>query len=495
MLSVLAISIGARRCVIRSGALFLSCAIGPAGVNAQCTPAWSSPGGGTDGDLDGFGAVDVDNAGLRAARLYSGGNFTAAGGINASHVAQWDGWAWAPLGVGLGPSWATAYAFSPGPPVGPAQGGLLVGGSFSSAGGIAVNSFARWDGHDWTAVEPSMPAMRDARYFDDDGLGPVAPALYLGGNFQSVGSLAARGLVRWDGLTWSVPGGGIQPWTPGAESSVQAFTIHDDDGEGGRPPALYIGGDFQYAGSHATPNIARWDGSAWESVGGGTNGTPVFALASLDEDGNGPQPASLFAGGAFYISGVPNTSALARWRNQEWSAVGTGVNETVFALAVFDDDGAGPRKPALFVAGLFTQAGGIAASRIARWDGLSWSTLDAGLASHPLITHVLDLAVFDEDGPGPNPGGLYAGGWFHTAGGIASKGIARWGCPLPPRCDANCNKDFHPLTGQHILTVADFGCFQTLYVLQDAFADCNADGSLTVADFGCFQTQFGTGCP
>ncbi len=55
-------------------------------------------------------------------------------------------------------------------------------------------------------------------------------------------------------------------------------------------------------------------------------------------------------------------------------------------------------------------------------------------------------------------------------------------------CYADCNAD-----GQ--LTVADFGCFQTKFVAQNAYADCNADGNLTVADFGCFQTKFVAGCP
>ena len=35
----------------------------------------------------------------------------------------------------------------------------------------------------------------------------------------------------------------------------------------------------------------------------------------------------------------------------------------------------------------------------------------------------------------------------------------------------------------------------TSVVLADPYADCNADGTLTVADFGCFQTKFVVGCP
>ena len=55
-------------------------------------------------------------------------------------------------------------------------------------------------------------------------------------------------------------------------------------------------------------------------------------------------------------------------------------------------------------------------------------------------------------------------------------------------CYPDCN-------GDGVLTVADFGCFQTKFVIGDPYADCNADGSLTVSDFGCFQTKFALGCP
>ena len=44
------------------------------------------------------------------------------------------------------------------------------------------------------------------------------------------------------------------------------------------------------------------------------------------------------------------------------------------------------------------------------------------------------------------------------------------------------------------LTVADFGAFQTAFVLGDPRADFNGDGALTVADFGAFQTAFVAGC-
>jgi hypothetical protein len=55
-------------------------------------------------------------------------------------------------------------------------------------------------------------------------------------------------------------------------------------------------------------------------------------------------------------------------------------------------------------------------------------------------------------------------------------------------CYADCN-------GDGALNLADFGCFQTKFALQDPYADCNGDGVRNLSDFGCFQTKFALGCP
>jgi hypothetical protein len=72
-----------------------------------------------------------------------------------------------------------------------------------------------------------------------------------------------------------------------------------------------------------------------------------------------------------------------------------------------------------------------------------------------------------------------ADGQFGAGEAVISKFRA---IPVQP-CYADC-------TGDRVLTVADFGCFQTKFTLGLATADCNADGALSVADFGCFQTKF-----
>ncbi len=94
------------------------------------------------------------------------------------------------------------------------------------------------------------------------------------------------------------------------------------------------------------------------------------------------------------------------------------MNNDVEALTVFDD-GAGP---GLYAGGHFSTAGGALANGIAKWDGTTWTPLGSGMnvSSSRAVT---SLTVFD-DGTGR---ALYAGGSFTTAGGIASRGIAKWG--------------------------------------------------------------------
>ena len=81
---------------------------------------------------------------------------------------------------------------------------------------------------------------------------------------------------------------------------------------------LYAGGDFATAGGVAANHIAKWDGSAWSALGSGMNGI-VHALA-MDDAGN------LYAGGDFAIAGGVAANHIAKWDGSTWSALGSGMN-------------------------------------------------------------------------------------------------------------------------------------------------------------------------
>jgi trimeric autotransporter adhesin len=72
----------------------------------------------------------------------------------------------------------------------------------------------------------------------------------------------------------------------------------------------------------------------------------------------------------------------------------------------------------LLVGGVFVQAGGLLANRVARWNGAAWSTLASGVSAGTQ-TFVVALAQL------PN-GDVVAGGQFAAASGTAAQSIARW---------------------------------------------------------------------
>ena len=296
--------------------------------------------------------------------------------------------------------------FDDGTGLGPA---LYVGGDFWRVGGVLANHVAKWDGSQWAPLGSGLDGRVLAFAVFDDGTGG-GPALHVGGIFANAGGLSANYIAKWDGSNWSSLSGGVN-------GLVSALTVFDDGSGGG--PALYVGGYFTSAGGAPAHHIAKWDGSGWAALGRGLAGgfsTAAFELTVFD-DGSGNGEA-LYVGGDFTVAGGVPADHIARWDGSSWSALAGGVDGTVVSLAVFDDGSGG--AAALYVGGTFTSAGGVSASRIAKWDGSSWFPLGTGVTGS--FQQVRALTVFD-DGGAPT---LCAGGYFTTAGGIAAKNVAKW---------------------------------------------------------------------
>ncbi len=182
---------------------------------------------------------------------------------------------------------------------------------------------------------------------------------------------------------------------------------------------VYVGGLFSLAGGVLANNIAKWDGTHWSALASGVN-DKVQALAVLGSD--------LYAGGGFTTAGGTAANYIAKWNGTSWSALGSGMNNGVLALAVSDSD--------LYAGGGFTTAGGTAANYIAKWNGTSWSALGSGMN---WTVHALVVS-------GTN---LYAGGGFTTAGGGAARSIAKWNGSSWTRLGAGL--------GARVLTLAVLG--------------------------------------
>jgi hypothetical protein len=174
--------------------------------------------------------------------------------------------------------------------------------------------------------------------------------LYVGGIFTATagGVTTLNYVAKWNGSSWSALG-------LGAGDFVFALAPLGNN--------LYVGGHFTWAknsnGSSVPANyVAKWNGSSWSALGSGTG--PDFNsypwVEALLVDGT-----NLYAGGRFTTAGGQPAMHIARWNGSSWSAMGSGTDQSVGALAL---DGAGH----LFVGGGFYLAGNKMSPFLARAD-------------------------------------------------------------------------------------------------------------------------------
>ncbi|MEQ1891557.1 MAG: carboxypeptidase-like regulatory domain-containing protein [Planctomycetota bacterium] len=360
--------------------------ISASGVARWNGTSWSPLGSGITGT-----EVNTLLAGMQGTQpvLFAGGDFTEAGGSTAGDLAVWNGSVWAPLGSGSnGVVRALAQE---------AGGAVVAGGLFSEMSGRGASSLARWDGASWSGFGAGFNGSILALLMHDDGSGP---AMFACGEFTSVAGISARRIAKYDGTSWSPLGSGLNNW-------ANCMTVFDDGLGGG--PALYVGGNFTDAGGVSANRIAKWDGASWSPLGTGM-GVHLHQLEVFDP-GTGPE---LYACGDFTSAGGVPANFIAKWNGANWSALGSGLGFIALSLEVYDA-GAGPR---LYVGGIFNAAGGLPADHFARWNGSSWSTPAVG----GLNDQVYDLLSADI-GEGPK---LYAVGMFTQAGGSPAKRIASW---------------------------------------------------------------------
>lgn len=352
--------------------------------------AWSS--------LSGPSGIGTNNqvralAGLKGV-LIAGGVFTTAGGRGVNRVASWDGAAWAPLATaadaGMNGQVLALAVY---------EGALFAGGSFTLAGDLTVNHVARWDGSNWSALAGPTAIGISGGLAVVNAFGVFDGALIVGGSFTQAGGQVVNNIARWDGSTWSPLAG---PSGIGMNDRIWALTLYGKQ--------LIAAGAFTQAGGVIVNRIARWDGAAWSPLTGasGTGMDNTVYTLGVFKDG-------LIAGGMFLQAGGITVNRIARWDGTEWSgltgASGTGVvDNRVQALAIYNG--------ALIVGGGFTQAGGVTANWIAQWDGSEWSAFGTGLDTGCCAPWVRSLVVYD--------GSLFAGGVFENAGGVAVSHIARW---------------------------------------------------------------------
>lgn len=453
-----------------AAAILAGVATGFAGrVAAQCAPQWDAASlPGTDGEVYAVAEWDPDGAGPLPAHLVFGGSFTAIADQATPGIAMRDNVTgqWHPLGAGLSGGFVQALVVT-------ANNELVAAGNFTFAGTTAIAGIARWTGSSWAPLGSGLAGLAAGDWIQCATALPNGDVV-VGGRFTSIGGIAAANIARWDGVTWHALGAGL--------TGSQAYARHLTTTATGD---VLVAGSFTSAGGVAANAVARWSGSAWSSLGwtqgsfagGGLQvdaaGNVVVGFGGLAgiQRWNGvtwtqvaPSPNLLPLDMAFDASGNlvlvgivggssgANVGSVGVWNGIAWSQLGVspvGAVDTVDATSlglVFggqfsDGSGGGPQDMALWdaaagtwrgltpvgfdnevtasvelangdliVGGWFTTPG----QHIARRVGGAWQPLGSGVDGP-----VYALAAL----PG---GGVAVGGNFQVAGGVPCDGIALW---------------------------------------------------------------------
>jgi hypothetical protein len=323
----------------------------------QCTPSWDRTHG--NAAVNGYiGAMMPWEGGLLV-----GGSFTTVGIPGTDVIAQYDPvtHAWSALGGGL--NHGTSNAFATGFTTWGSD--LIVTGFFQNAGGVPdTKSIARWDGTAWNPVVTGWNTTGTNSVWSFCKTSQFGgEKLFFGGVFDSVNGQPAANVGVWDGTT-ATPLVTLMPLV-GINPIVSSMIMHDDGMGGG--PQLYIGGRFVSVDGVPALTIARWNGTAWSAVGSNLGNT----IASAEVDTMLVWNGQLYVGGSnLRVNGA--LQQTARWDGTTWTAVGQNTTGRVWTLATFDD-GSGEK---LYAGGTFAGL-----SRLARLEGNTWVTVDGGSAS------------------------------------------------------------------------------------------------------------------
>ena len=336
--------------------------------------------------------------------LYVGGTFTHAGGIPANNIAIYNtvSKSWSAVGGAEQGVQGNVNAIAKGPD------GVYVGGSFSSAGGVAAQSIARWDGNAWHALaDGGVEGFVNA-------IAVMDRVVFVGGGFVKAGDTVASNIARWvpDSTTWTRLTGffWLSAQEPvrlegnGADNVVRTLIVDGDD--------LYVGGTFvtTYPADFTTSNlsanyIARWHESAgnplfhtrwWQSLGRGMDGF-VNTLARYD--------GALYAGGAFSRASGQPAQGIAKWQNSRWFSLASGIGDIVMTMTTTNGE--------IYVGGEFDLAGESRASRLARLNGATWEVVP-----DPFYGTIYTVEADGE--------WIYVGGRFDAVGDMPATNIVRY---------------------------------------------------------------------
>lgn len=228
-------------------------------------------------------------------------------------------------------------------------------------------NIARLTGEGWRPLGPGLT--------EETGDGSYRAAavfqnrLYSGGTF-SVGAPRTFGLAEQTSDGWRPLGAGLRYRSVPANLAGTGFLDRYQtpfvrsllvwNGK------LIVGGRFDLAGELDSRNVAAWDGQAWSRLADGLGGDSEFVtnLGTLSGElvATTQYPTPTYYG-----------SRLNRWRDGRWSVVSLDPGWSVGLWLCFQDR--------VFAMEYPPQPG--VRTRLAAFDGHTWTRIDAGLPSAP----------------------------------------------------------------------------------------------------------------
>ncbi len=185
----------------------------------------------------------------------------------------------------------------------------------------------------------------------------------------------------------------------------------------------------------------------------------------------------MYMAGFFAIVNGQHIKGIARWNGLEWDSLGAGIdgmdnNALANALCItrYNNE--------LYVGGAFYSLGDRKAVSIGKWDGNSWDSLAVQPFRTNLNNVVYALEVINNE--------LYVGGIFDTVAGVPVKGIAKWNGTNWSSLNFNLQNNYG------INCIAYYN--NEIYVAGNFYDQLPTDGTRNIMKYdGVSWTKVGTG--
>lgn len=346
-------------------------------VSSSFSQNWQSVGNGVTGSqVRDIFPDTIDNL------LYVGGLFTLADTVPVFSIASWDGVKWDDLDSGQ-------YCHCCGIVIRIIRykDEIYAAGQFDSMGCTANTTYiARWNGSNWLDVGGGG-ILGTLKIINDE--------LYITGPFDTVGSIVAHGIAKWDGFQWSdvhnFPNNNIG----GNVNYMNDAAMYKGE--------LYVAGNFNH--QSALKEIAKWNGNSWDSLDTGIKGNSWVNKMIVYND-------ELYVGGWFYKSDGNAGNYLMKWNGSQWLDIPSEIScvGQIWDMKVYNNK--------LYIVGSFQFAGDTSLDyyNYVSYDGNIWCALGIK-KKYGKLDYAMEIEFFK--------GEIYVSGTDTMDGDIVKK-VGKW---------------------------------------------------------------------